>query len=226
MLYLQVPRGAGSLCLLTDLDDTDEEDDAVQNTSTKQADEVSPDKYRGLSVRVSFEDPSAAPQKLKKLSGGQKSLVALAFIFAIQRADPAPFYLFDEADSALDPIHRAAVANMIRQQAHSAKDPVQFVVTTFRPELATVADKWFGVTSAHKVSTVEEQDRKATLDFIGALMEEEDAVASSSSRHHHTASRLSAAATPLPTTASSAARSDASASYPSAKRLRTPATAE
>jgi len=40
---------------------------------------------------------------MKQLSGGQKTLVALALIFAIQRCDPAPFYLFDEIDAALDP---------------------------------------------------------------------------------------------------------------------------
>ena len=40
---------------------------------------------------------------LQQLSGGQKSLVALALIFAIQRCDPGPFYLFDEVDQALDP---------------------------------------------------------------------------------------------------------------------------
>ena len=39
----------------------------------------------------------------RQLSGGQKTLVALALIFAIQRCDPAPFYLFDEIDAALDP---------------------------------------------------------------------------------------------------------------------------
>lgn len=45
-----------------------------------------------------------------QLSGGQKSLVALALVFAIQRCDPAPFYLFDEIDSALDDRYRASVA--------------------------------------------------------------------------------------------------------------------
>lgn len=40
---------------------------------------------------------------MRQLSGGQKTLVALALIFAIQRCDPAPFYLFDEIDAALDP---------------------------------------------------------------------------------------------------------------------------
>ena len=47
---------------------------------------------------------------MNQLSGGQKSLVALALIFAIQRCDPAPFYLFDEIDQALDPQYRTSVA--------------------------------------------------------------------------------------------------------------------
>ena len=45
-------------------------------------------------------------KEMAQLSGGQKSLVALALIFAIQKCDPAPFYLFDEIDAALDAQHR------------------------------------------------------------------------------------------------------------------------
>lgn len=48
---------------------------------------------------------------MKQLSGGQKTLVALALIFAIQRCDPAPFYLFDEIDAALDPQYRYATVS-------------------------------------------------------------------------------------------------------------------
>jgi len=50
-------------------------------------------------------------QQLQLLSGGQKTLTALALIFAIQRSDPAPFYLFDEIDANLDPEYRVAVAS-------------------------------------------------------------------------------------------------------------------
>lgn len=57
--------------------------------------------YSGVRIRVSF-GLGAAVSDLEQLSGGQKSLVALALIFAIQRCDPAPFYLFDEIDAALD----------------------------------------------------------------------------------------------------------------------------
>ena len=55
-------------------------------------------------VQVSFG--SGEVLVMKQLSGGQKTLVALALIFAIQRCDPAPFYLFDEIDAALDPQYR------------------------------------------------------------------------------------------------------------------------
>ena len=51
---------------------------------------------------------------MQQLSGGQKSLVALTLIFAIQKCDPAPFYLFDEIDQALDAQHRKAVAGIHR----------------------------------------------------------------------------------------------------------------
>ena len=68
------------------------------------------------------------PHSIPQLSGGQKSLVALALIFAIQKCDPAPFYLFDEIDAALDSMHRKAVADMI----HELSDGAQFITTTFR----------------------------------------------------------------------------------------------
>lgn len=52
-------------------------------------------------------------KEMQQLSGGQKSLVALALIFAIQKCDPAPFYLFDEIDQALDSQHRKAVSGIL-----------------------------------------------------------------------------------------------------------------
>lgn len=75
---------------------------------------------------------------MKQLSGGQKTLVALALIFSIQRLDPAPFYLFDEIDAALDPAHRTTVARVLAKQANDSQNPCQFIVTTFHPQVLTL----------------------------------------------------------------------------------------
>jgi structural maintenance of chromosome 3 (chondroitin sulfate proteoglycan 6) len=74
-------------------------------------------------------------------------LQALALIFAIQRCDPAPFYIFDEIDANLDEVHRTAVAAMVHKVSRSA----QFITTTFHAELVTHADKCYGVTFANAV---------------------------------------------------------------------------
>ncbi|VDN35744.1 unnamed protein product [Dibothriocephalus latus] len=72
------------------------------------------ERFTGVGIRVSFTGDSADMRDMNQLSGGQKSLVALTLIFAIQKCDPAPFYLFDEIDAALDAQYRVAVADMIR----------------------------------------------------------------------------------------------------------------
>lgn len=65
---------------------------------------------------------------MQQLSGGQKSLVALTLIFAIQKCDPAPFYLFDEIDQALDSMHRKAVAG--EMLIHVLRSVVGYLLAT------------------------------------------------------------------------------------------------
>ncbi|VDO69695.1 unnamed protein product, partial [Schistosoma curassoni] len=98
------------------------------------------ERFIGVGIRVSFTGDSADMRDMNQLSGGQKSLVALTLIFAIQKCDPAPFYLFDEIDAALDAQYRKAVADMIRD----LKSEAQFITTTFRPELLESAEKFYG----------------------------------------------------------------------------------
>jgi len=108
------------------------------------------DQFTGVGIKVSFSGKAAETREMQQLSGGQKSLVALALIFSIQKCDPAPFYLFDEIDQALDPAHRTSVADMLKELSGSA----QFITTTFRPELLEAADKFYGVIYRNKVSMV------------------------------------------------------------------------
>ncbi|KAK5649967.1 hypothetical protein RI129_000996 [Pyrocoelia pectoralis] len=120
------------------------------------------DNFTGIGVRVSFTESDAEMREMNQLSGGQKSLVALGLIFAIQKCDPAPFYLFDEIDQALDAQHRKAVANMI----HELSSEAQFITTTFRPELLDHANKFYGVKFRNKVSHIECVSREVARDFV------------------------------------------------------------
>ncbi|TPP51861.1 RecF/RecN/SMC N terminal domain family protein [Leishmania donovani] len=66
----------------------------------------------GLSVRVSFNGKPR--ESLSELSGGQRSLLALCLILAILRVRPAPLYILDEVDAALDPSHTQNIGRMLQ----------------------------------------------------------------------------------------------------------------
>lgn len=171
-----VPLGEGELVMRTAIDEGDSDGEDGEK-KPKAIDPKNPDVslYRGVSVKVRF---SRVGENflMSQLSGGQKALVALALIFAIQRCDPAPFYIFDELDQALDSSYRASVAQLIQRQAHSEDNPTQFIVSTFRPELVRVADQCYGISHQSKVSRFHHMDQNDALDFIANLMTEEEGV--------------------------------------------------
>ncbi|KAI9220536.1 RecF/RecN/SMC [Blastocladiella britannica] len=120
------------------------------------------DACSGVSIQVSFNSKADEGLHMGQLSGGQKSLVALGLIFAIQQCDPAPFYLFDEIDANLDAQYRTAVANKI----HALADHAQFITTTFRPELLAHADKFYGVSFKDKASKIQCISRDDAMGFV------------------------------------------------------------
>ena len=79
--------------------------------------------------------------RLEALSGGEKSLVSMAFIFAIQEYDPSPFYLLDEIDQNLDAVNAERVARMIKRNSNTA----QFVQISLRKITLKEADHIIGV---------------------------------------------------------------------------------
>eukprot|EP00252_Welwitschia_mirabilis_P018814 TRINITY_DN4209_c0_g1_i1.p1 TRINITY_DN4209_c0_g1~~TRINITY_DN4209_c0_g1_i1.p1 ORF type:complete len:1207 (-),score=328.66 TRINITY_DN4209_c0_g1_i1:370-3990(-) len=159
-----VPGGYGSLVMMKKKKAGDEDDEDPDDYGNRDAEsDGRVEKYIGVKVKVSFTGQGET-QSMKQLSGGQKTVVALSLIFAIQRCDPAPFYLFDEIDAALDPQYRTAVGNMIKRQADTAN--TQFITTTFRPELVKVADKIYGVTHKNRVSRVDVITKEDALRFI------------------------------------------------------------
>ena len=94
--------------------------------------------------------PKGKPvQRLASMSGGEKSLTALSFIFALQRYRPSPFYAFDEVDMFLDGANVERLAKMIKQQGEQA----QFIVVSLRRPMMESSEHTIGVTQARGAHT-------------------------------------------------------------------------
>jgi chromosome segregation protein len=87
---------------------------------------------------------------LSSLSGGEKSLTTLAFIFSIQRYIPAPFYAFDEVDMSLDGSNVERIASMITELSPNS----QFVIVSLRKPMIEAAQRIMGVTLRPDKSTL------------------------------------------------------------------------
>ena len=94
----------------------------------------------GLTMKAQPADKPV--QRLDAMSGGEKSLTALAFIFAIQRHNPAPFYALDEVDAFLDAANAERVGELVDELASQA----QFVVVSHRSALLDRSERAVGVT--------------------------------------------------------------------------------
>ena len=90
-----------------------------------------------------------AVRRLAAMSGGEKSLTALSFLFALQRFRPSPFYALDEVDSFLDGVNVERLAALIARQA----DDAQFMVVSHRRPMISAATRTIGVTQARGAHT-------------------------------------------------------------------------
>ncbi|GAD96183.1 chromosome segregation protein sudA [Paecilomyces variotii No. 5] len=156
-----VPAGRGRLIIQRKTDRALQQDEA---DSEDEEQHESVENYVGVGISVSFNSKHDEQQRIQQLSGGQKSLCALALVFAIQACDPAPFYLFDEIDANLDAQYRTAVAQMLKSISDSTNG--QFICTTFRPEMLLVAEKCYGVSFRNKASTIDVVSREEALKFV------------------------------------------------------------
>ena len=90
-----------------------------------------------------------AVQKLSSMSGGEKSLTALGFIFSLQKYRPSPFYAFDEVDMFLDGANVEKLSRMVKKQARLA----QFIVVSLRRPMIEASERTIGVTQARGAHT-------------------------------------------------------------------------
>jgi chromosome segregation protein len=102
----------------------------------------------GLTFAVQPRDK--AVHLLSSLSGGEKSLTTLAFIFSIQKFIPAPFYAFDEVDMSLDGSNVDRIAAMIKGLEKTS----QFIIISLRKPMIEQANRILGVTLRSDKSTL------------------------------------------------------------------------
>ncbi len=104
----------------------------------------------GLTIKAQLE--SKQIKYLELMSGGEKSFVALLFLFAVQACNPSSIYVLDEADAALDQRNTLKLAELLKKLARTT----QFVVVTHNDDLYKHADCLVGVSMARGGSQIVE----------------------------------------------------------------------
>ena len=102
----------------------------------------------GIDMIVQF--PNKPSIVVSGASGGERSVAAVAFLFAIKDFTPASFYILDEIDAHLDAFHVSRLADVLLEESEKA----QFIVITLKPEMVNKAQKVYGVYERNGVSNI------------------------------------------------------------------------
>ena len=102
-------------------------------------------------IKIISQPPGKKLQNMMQLSGGEKSLTAIALLFAIQNLKPSPFCLLDEIEAALDDSNVGRFAGYLQKLTKNT----QFIIITHRRGTMNAADRLYGITMQEKgVSTL------------------------------------------------------------------------
>ncbi len=148
------PGGSGRLRLVTEetaprpviggqpLPEGESREEAIEAAAEAEAQEQELGEERQLpGVEIEITPAGKSSKRLTLLSGGEKSMTALAFLFAVFLARPCPFYILDEVEAALDDINLDRFLALLRRYSSRA----QFIVITHQKRTMEAADWLFGV---------------------------------------------------------------------------------
>ena len=121
----------------------DEADAAAQGAeeAEAEAEERGLDPDDDIGVEIEITPAGKAMKRLTLLSGGEKSMTAIAFLFSVFLARPCPFYILDEVEAALDDFNIGRFLSLLRAHAGRA----QFIVVTHQKRTMEAADTLYGV---------------------------------------------------------------------------------
>jgi chromosome segregation protein len=100
-----------------------------------------PDDLLNTGIEMEARPSGKNVRRLSLLSGGERSLTALAFLFAVFRARPSPFYLMDEVEAALDDVNLHRFLDLV----HEFRDEAQLLVVSHQKRTMEAADCLYGV---------------------------------------------------------------------------------
>lgn len=95
----------------------------------------------GPGIVLEIKPPRKAPRSMSLLSGGEKALAALSFLFALFLARPCPFYVLDEVEAALDDVNLGRFLSLVKRY----QDQTQFIIITHQRRTMEIADTLYGV---------------------------------------------------------------------------------
>ena len=124
-----------------DAQDADAREEAAAAAEEAAAPEAGETEGDDLGVEIEITPAGKAMKRLTLLSGGEKSMTAIAFLFAVFLAKPCPFYILDEVEAALDDLNIGRFLDLLR--AH--RDRAQFIVVTHQKRTMEAADTLYGV---------------------------------------------------------------------------------
>ena len=119
-----------------------EGEDGAEGAEPEPDEDEQPEERDEFGVEIEVNPAGKSTRKLSLMSGGEKSLVALAFVFAVFLARPCPFYILDEVEAALDDANIDRFLQLIRRFS----DRAQFVIVTHQKRTMDAADVLYGVT--------------------------------------------------------------------------------
>jgi chromosome segregation protein len=124
--------------------DADEAAPSADDRAEELADIEERDEDDRTGVEIEITPAGKATKRLTLLSGGEKSMTALAFLFAVFLARPCPFYILDEVEAALDDLNIDRFLTLLRRFS----DRAQFIVVTHQKRTMEAADCLYGVSMA------------------------------------------------------------------------------
>ncbi len=114
---------------------------AATEVEAEVDDQEAEDEFTTQGVEIEVTPAGKATRRLSLLSGGEKALVALAFVFAVFLARPSPFYILDEVEAALDDANIDRFLQLVRRFS----DRAQFIIVTHQKRTMDAAEVLYGV---------------------------------------------------------------------------------